>query len=228
MKQKMSHWEVERFINQMIKIEDFLYNTIESQWTTPEILSMQLTQSGLYLNDRLIDGSQADEIIKSILKFYKKVQEHYRDPDFQKMLNPIEQRFPDRSEYQIGVVDDIHNPGKIRIRKRLFRQLADRYPEKFQEREPYVEPKNLIRSLSQYGSGGVYFYGEDVRDWKKIWIDPGAIELFLNLLFEAKKRELCIHRIIKETCPEYLKGNWFIIPEKKEYHPRFIIATLRR
>lgn len=219
MKQSMSHSEVERFIQQIVEIEDFLYNEIESQWTTLPELSMKLTQAGLYLNDRLIDDLQAGNIIKDILKFYKKVQAHYRDPDFKKMLNPIEQHFPDRSEFQIAVVDDIHNPGKIRIRKRLFRRLRDRYPENYQEREPYIEPKNLIRSFSQYGSEGVYFYGEDVRDPKKIWVDPGVIELFLNLLFEAKKKQVCIHKVIKETCPEYLKAHWFIIDEKREYYP---------
>lgn len=126
MKERMTHSEVERFINQMIEIEDFLYNIIESEWTTPEILSMQLTQSGLYLNDRLIDGFQATEIVKVLLEFYEKVQEHYKAPNFRDMLDPIEQHFPDRSEYQIAVVKDPHNSGNWRIRKRLFRRLEDR------------------------------------------------------------------------------------------------------
>ena len=125
----MTQYEVDRYIQQMIEIEDEIYHFIESQWTTLENISQHLTQAGLYLNDRLLDGSQADQIVKDIcLGFYRKVQKHYKDPNFREMLNPIEKEFPDRSKFQIAVVKDVHNPTRWIIRKRIFKRLPDQVP----------------------------------------------------------------------------------------------------
>lgn len=219
--------QIEKYITEMIEIEDWLYELIESQWTTVEELSMKLTQQKLYLNDMHLSGIQATEIVKDIcFGYYRKIWLHYREPNFTDRLDEIEKYYPlhERTGHQIAVVKDPHNKGQWRIRKMLFKRLRDR--ENLPEPEPYIEPTNLIRSLSQY-SDGILFYGEDVQDPKKIWIDPGATELFLSLLHQAKATETCVHEIIEQTYPEYLKCNWFIIPEKREYFPHFWVGTLK-
>ena len=128
MPEQISTWEMERYISQMVDIEDFIYEEIENQWTNVIKLSYKIchTNQGLYINDRLICGGQAIEIVKYILEYYQKVQNHYKNPNFKNILDPIQKHFPDRSEYQIAVVEDIHNPGELRIRKRIFRKLQDR------------------------------------------------------------------------------------------------------
>jgi len=221
--------DVRMYIEEMKAIEDYLYETVESQWTTLSEMSVELVQAGLTLNGLLITGPQADELVRYFfLDYYRKVQEHYYKPNFRtEILDVVEREFPDRSDYQIAVVEHPQDRWQWRIRKRIFKRLRDRYPEKFKvEHPPFVDSGKLIKPLKMYGDCGVYFYGEGVRDPLKIWIDPGAIELFLNLLFEAKQLEVPVHEIIDERCFEYLASHWFIIPEKKEYFPHVYVGTL--
>jgi len=203
----------------MVAIEDFIYDTIESQWTTPEEITQKLYQAKYTLKDRHLEYGQAEYVVRDILTFYVK----NRDPNFrEEKLSPIEQRFPDRSERQIAIVDDIHNPGKLRIRKRLTKRIEDTYP-----RKPVIIREEK-RTLSQYGKDGVYFYGFNLEDPGKMWIDPGAIELFLNLLYESNTSEHSVYQLIEQRCPEYLKAHWFIIDEQRKYYPRYLVATLNR
>ena len=259
----------DRFVQEVLAVEAFLYEEIESSWTTPVELSHAITQyNELTLNGLLITGLQANELVKLCLRYYRKIQHHSHKAYFrEEILDALERQFPDRSEYQIAVVRDPHNPDEWRVRKRLFArtremdldeddfeldgihryyrdQTASRlcscgcevYFEKFRDSDYrfYIVQhsfcklgeRKLIKPLSQYGEEGCYFYGENVSDPKKIWIDPGAIEIFLSLLFQAKNSEVCVHEVIDENCPEYLGSRWFVIPEKEEDFPRVYVASL--
>ena len=120
--------DCDRFISEMIEIEGFLFDEVESQWITLPGLSLALVQCNhLTLNGLRIDGSQADELVRYFfLEYYRKIQEHYDKPNFRsEILDALERQFPDRSDFQIAVVKNPNNPDEWRIRKRLFKRLKD-------------------------------------------------------------------------------------------------------
>lgn len=86
----------------------------------------------------------------------------------------------------------------------------------------------MSKSLRMLGNG-VYFYGDGLRDPDKTWIDPGSIELFLNLLFHARKYNRNVLQVI-HSIPElagFLRCRWFIDEERQEYFPRYYVSQGR-
>ena len=80
----------------------------------------------------------------------------------------------------------------------------------------------MISRLCQYGEGGVYFYGDNLKDPEKTWVDPGSIELFLDYLMMAQREDRSVLRLIAERCPlGWLRCRWFIVPGTEEYHPDY-------
>ena len=80
----------------------------------------------------------------------------------------------------------------------------------------------MISRLCQYGEGGVYFYGDNLKDPEKTWVDPGSIELFLDYLMMAQREDRSVLRLIAERCPlSWLRCRWFIVPGTEEYHPDY-------
>lgn len=78
------------------------------------------------------------------------------------------------------------------------------------------------RRLSQYTSSdgqGVYFYAYGLDDPENIWIDPGAIELFLKCLYLANEKGISVYRfIVRESgVSDFLDYHWFIDPQCEEY-----------
>ena len=127
---EMTEYEVGRYITEMQAIEAFLYESVDSQWTTLPELSLMLSSASeaFTLNGIRIDGFQAEELVKYFfLGFYRKVQMDYDKPNFStEILDVIERSFPDRSEFQIAVVKDPNDSSVWRVRKRLFRRLVTR------------------------------------------------------------------------------------------------------
>ena len=104
-----------------------------------------------------------------------------------------------------------------------------RNPRKSLHIDPDYVPANppKPRRLILYGDG-ILFYAYDLDDPEKIWVDPGAVELFLNCLHYANELGVSVYRLIVLTpeVADYLGTHWFIVPEKQEYSPRFWVATL--
>ena len=85
----------------------------------------------------------------------------------------------------------------------------------------------MIKRLCQYGESGVYFYGDNLCDPEKTWIDPGSIELFLHFLEVAEQENRSVLGVIADFCPsDWLGCHWFVVPGTQEYYPRYLVGYL--
>ena len=99
------------------------------------------------------------------------------------------------------------------------------FPDIPQENPP--KPRQLWQYSSDDGQA-CYFYAYDLSDPEKIWIDPGAIEVFLNHLYLAKKFGVSVYQVISHSPAVWhmLSHHWFVDDTKKEYWPRFWVGRL--
>ena len=90
------------------------------------------------------------------------------------------------------------------------------------------KPRRLVQYATQDGQA-CYFYGYGLDDREKIWVDPGAIELFLTCLFWANRRGISVCRLIARIpeISDMLCSHWFVDPDRKEYILRIWVGKLQ-
>ena len=194
-------------VAEFVAIEGLIYEILSSAFMTLAELSLALSktafENGFTLFGRSIDGLQADELVIYFCKgYYRRYQRYYRHPEFrEKYLDALERNFPER-KLQVAVAKDPLDPSVWKVRKRVFPRLMDRYG---------LPSEIKVKGLRQL-SNGCYLYGDSLDDPEKIWIDSGAIEVFLDLLCRMKRTGVVLEKWLEE-----LPDGWYRKGELRKF-----------